>query len=521
MNIKEQLLQIDMSIDLRSIITIHSQLYKDIKQETLYLGKASLRQRVWHILNDIKEAPLCLHCKKTHTTWNDKIKIPEYRTYCSKNCANKNKQRLNNVKKTNLERYGVENVFQSNDIKTQSKKTNLERYGVENPSQSSTIKKKKKKASQEKYGTDCVLQSPQIKEKIKQTNLERYGVSHTSQKDIPTDIYDKLNNKTWLHDQYINKNKTIPELAKILNISHSTVYLYLKRHNFYDPNNVSISEKQISKICCDIIDIKSNTRKIIPPYELDIFIPEKNLAIEYNGLYWHSELCGKDKSYHIKKTILCEEKGIRLIHIFEHEWLLKRDIVTSRIKSLLNNTTKIYARHCIIQPISKTLTKEFLVNNHIQGYIGCKYSYGLYYNNKLVSIMTFGCSRFNKKYEYELLRFCSILNHTVVGGASKLFKHFIKTHSPRSIISYCDLRYGTGKVYEHVGFTKIHTTPPNYWYFHNNSSLKVYSRIKFQKHKLYKSLEYFDETLTEWENMQNNGWNRIWDCGNSVWAFNL
>jgi len=514
-NIKDQLNEIDLTEDLRPIITIHGQLYKDIIKETAYLNTAPLRQRIWHILNT-KNPPLCLHCNKTHTRWKEKM----YRTYCSKTCANKDAHRLAKVEKTNIEKYGVKNVFQSKRIKKQIIQSNIKRYGVENPSQSEEIKNQKKKSSQKKYGTNCVLQSHEVKDKIKKTNLSKYGVEHFSYKNITQKTLDKLNNTQWLKDKYVTENMSILDISKELNISHSTVYLYIKKHNFYKPNKSSTSEIQLRKICeATNLNIQSNCRNIIPPYELDILITELNLAIEYNGLYWHSELFGKNKDYHLNKTKLCNEKGIRLIHIFEHEWLLKQDIIKSRINSLLNNTTKIYARNCIIKLVSKIDSKTFLNNNHIQGNVGCKYSYGLYNKGVLVSLMTFGEPRFNKMHDYELLRFCSLLDHTIVGGASKLFKHFTKTHKPKSVISYCDIRYGTGNVYKKLDFEISHITKPNYWYFNKNDCLNVYSRIKFQKHKLKKLLPIFDENLTEWENMQNNGWNRFWDCGNSVWTY--
>ena len=209
--------------------------------------------------------------------------------------------------------------------------------------------------------------------------------------------------------------------------------------------------------------------------EIDILLPELNIGIEFDGLYWHSETRGKDSKYHLNKTNLAADKGIRLIHIFENEWLYKQDIVVSRIKNMLNLST-----------------------------------------NSLVGLMTFSKSRFSTKYEYELVRYCSKLNTAITGGASKLFKYFKRNYSPESIVSYADLRWNTGNLYEKLGFNFSHGSQPNYWY---TKGSKLESRVKYQKHKLAGLLDSFSSELTEYENMQNNGYHRIYDCGSKVFIW--
>ena len=431
----------------------------------------------------------------------------------------KTKECQEKIKKTNLDKYGVSNPFQNEEIKDKIKKNMLINHGVEHALQNKEIQDKMKKTMLINHGVEHALQNKEIQDKMKKTMLINHGVEHALQKRIPKEILKKLNNKDWLENEL--KEKTLISISEELNISPATLSKYCRKLNITLRNKSrSQAEQDVLEFCQNMYSSKIilNSKKIIAPYEIDLYFEQEQIGIEYNGLYWHSELCGKDKNYHINKTTLCLEKNIRLIHIFEHEWLYKQNIIKSRLNSILHNTFKIYGRKCTIASVSKADTKEFLNNNHMQGHIGFQYSYGLYYNNKLISIMTFGKPRFNKTHEYELLRFCTILNHTVVGGASKLYRHFIKTHSPQSIISYCDLRLGTGNVYKQIGMNFSHVTKPNYWYF-NKNSMHVYSRIKFQKHKLKKLLPIFDENLTEWENMQNNGWNRFWDCGNSVWTY--
>lgn len=265
-------------------------------------------------------------------------------------------------------------------------------------------------------------------------------------------------------------------------------------------------------------NIIENARNIIDDFEIDIYLPDLNLGIEYNGLYWHSE-DKRGKTYHLDKTNQAEKIGINILHIFSNEWEQKPDIWKSIIKNKLCINDKIvYARNCDIKSISSEQSKLFLNENHLQGNINSSIKYGLFHNNELISIMTFGKSRFNKKYEYEIHRLCTKINYRVIGGASKLFSHFIKDYNPNSIISYCDKRYANGKVYNKLGFILQKISKPNYWYTKNN--LEILSRICFQKHKLKNKLKNYNSNLTEWENMKNNGWNRIWDCGNFVFIWN-
>lgn len=246
--------------------------------------------------------------------------------------------------------------------------------------------------------------------------------------------------------------------------------------------------------------------------ELDINIHSKNIAFEYNGLHWHSELL-KDKNYHLNKTKECEKRGIRLFHIFEDEWNTKKDILESMIKNLLGITeNKIYARKCLIKEVNSRDALLFLENNHLQGKCNSTYRYGLYFNDELVSLMVFGKSRHfigNNKYEWELLRFCNKLNTTVIGGASKLFNFFIKKHNPISVVSYADRRWSNGNLYETIGFTKYNESKPNYYYIIGN---KRHYRFNFRKSILVKKYNC-PQDMSEHEFCLSQKWYRIYDCG--------
>ena len=184
---------------------------------------------------------------------------------------------------------------------------------------------------------------------------------------------------------------------------------------------------------------------------------------------------------------------------------------------LLKN--KIYARTCNIKNLSYNEVKEFLQENHLQADIKAKLNIGLFYNNELVSLLCLGKPRFNKNYEWEILRFCNKNYYLVIGAFSKLLNYFIENYNPKSIISYVDRRYGTGHSLKKLGFKLIGTSKPNYFYIKVGEFVR-YPRENFQKHKLAKRLEKFDESKSEWINMIENGYDRIWDCGNFIYVLN-
>lgn len=217
-----------------------------------------------------------------------------------------------------------------------------------------------------------------------------------------------------------------------------------------------------------------------------------------------------------KKQILENRQNSEYL-IFDFE---KSNPVKMAIWKSIKNENKavIYARKCEVQEISSIVSDEFTEVNHLQGKFRSKVNLGLFFSGELVAIMTFSTPRYNKKYEYELIRFCNKLNTRVVGGASKLLKHFIKTYNPKSIISYANLRFSKGNMYEKLGFKKIGKSTANYFYVKNDV---VYSRIKCQKHKLQGLLDVFDSNLTEQENMEMNGFKKVQDRGNLVYELIL
>jgi very-short-patch-repair endonuclease len=370
---------------------------------------------------------------------------------------------------------------------------------------------------------------------IKNTNLNNLGVDYPTHSElIKTKIKDISLNKLMNKFPFIkcvngdiltcgcdicDSDYTISRV--LLNERNREGYGLCTNCNQIGVNQISQLEKDILTFIKTLVNgVKENDRSVLGNKELDIYIPSHNIAFEFDGLYWHSELY-KDKNYHLDKTKLCEEKGIKLIHIFEDEWVYKKDIVKSRIKNLLGlNEIKIFARKCVIKEVSVKDNRIFLDENHIQGECKSKIKLGLYYDNELVSLMTFGKGRVimgGDNSNWELTRFCNKLNTNVVGGASKLLKYFIRNYNPNEIISYADRRWSQGGLYDNLGFEFIHDSVPNYWYI--NGDIREY-RFKYRKNNLTTLLNYSDE-LSEHEIMLLNKRYRIYDCGNKKYSLKI
>lgn len=455
--------------------------------------------------------------------------------------------------KTNIMKYGFENAFQNKDIQKKHHETLMKNYGVVIPLKNSSVVDKLKKTNILLYGVDNPAKTKHIKNKTKNTCLQRYGTKSPMQCDeiknkMRITVFKGYYNNMLNGSKYNNIIPLFSENEYKGNISYSTKYKFkcnTCNTEFYDtiingriprctscfPPKSFYMENELYDWIKSILNsteiIKKNDRDTIKPLELDIYIPNKKLAIEFDGLYWHSELNGKDKKYHLKKTEMCLEKGIRLLHIFEDEWIDKKDIVKRRLQHILNedvkNTSKIYARNCKILEINQKESSKFLNENHIQGADKSNIRFGAFYNNELVSVMTFGKLRLalgnkSKEDEYEMYRFC-IGKKNVVGIGGKLLSNFLKKYNPIKIISYSDRRWNANaSFYEKIGFNFIKKTSCNYWYIDKNYNHRYY-RFNFRKNNLKNILESFDPSRSEWENMQLNGYDRIWDCGNLKYEY--
>ena len=319
-------------------------------------------------------------------------------------------------------------------------------------------------------------------------------------------------------------NLTLKEIAELFNISISHVCWLLDKYGAHDYveylNGQSYAELEIIDwLKQKGLTIEQRNRKILNGKELDIYIPDKHIAIEYNGSYHHSSLF-KETGYHKEKTLSCLAKGITLIHIFDYEW--ENPNIRQKIINLLNNyldidNTTVYARDTEIRNVTVEEQKRFLNTYHLQGYIPCDTALGLYHNNELLQLMTFDNPRFNREYNTELLRLCSKAGYKIIGGANKLFNHYVKEHQTETILTYCDISKFTGKVYEQLGMTLDCITAPNYVYVHK-PTLMTLSSIQCTKQSLLDK-GWGTPDMTEEQIMISQNYLKVCDSGNSRYVY--
>jgi hypothetical protein len=436
-----------------------------------------------HLIIDAK----CDICKK-------EVKVQLRRYYqsfnkggyytCSSKCGSEKR------KQTCLTQWGVTNFVESDEFKSNSKKTMIKKWG-QTHFRKSNVWKERNELSEKNKRNETIFNifkenNPMVIDQTEENFIINCPIHNHVE--IPKKLFS-------------NRKQNGTELCVKCNpISY----------------NISGKEILLGKLISEIYDGEIINSYKLRKKEIDFYLPELKIGFEFNGLRWHSELF-LNKNYHIDKTKLCNENGIELVHIFEDDFDYKYDIVKSIIVNKIGKSTKIHARKTILKKIkNKDIIKNFLNDNHLQGFVNSNYNYGLYYNDELVSLMTFMKVRkvLNNKSSdghYELVRFCNKLNHTVIGGASKLFKYFIKEVSPKNIISYCDISWANGNLYENLGMKYDSLTKPNYYYVING---KRENRIKYQKHKLIE--QGYDKNLTEHQIMLSRDIFRIYNCGNKL-----
>ncbi len=418
------------------------------------------------------------------------------------------KQEIQNKRQaTVIDKYGVNNVGQLDTAK-------ISRDAIYNDSlKVSEITKKVKNTKFERYNNSNYNNVDQIKETFKIKRQEQFWVNRYPDKDIET-----LENKDQLYKLY--QSLTPIEIADRLNVHVQTVYRYLNRHNLREPFK-SADELELVRYLVDlgIKNIVTNTRKVLPSKkELDIYLPDYNIAIEYNGVYWHHEdIDHITRDYHYNKFKEAESLGIQLITVFSNFWHLKKPIVKQIIAAKLGKIDNevIYARKCHVKTITNTESKEFLNSFHIQGYTPAEIVLGLYSQNQLVAVMTFSKSRTGigkNSTDTELVRFSS--RGRVVGGASKLLKLYRTMYPDETIISYSDNEWSTGHLYQTLGFEIESEVKYSYWYLKPREH-RLYHRFNFSKQKLVK--QGYDANKSESQITKELGLLKVWDCGKRKW----
>lgn len=325
-----------------------------------------------------------------------------------------------------------------------------------------------------------------------------------------------------------NHNTTLKEFkVKYPNIKIMSDNMNKQLNNIRQYSNLVVSKKRfISSYEVELhdflktynIDFETN-RQILIGKEIDILIPSLNLGIEFDGLIWHSEFYGKkDKNYHLNKTILCNQKGYSLIHIFEDEYVNNKDIVFSKLKHLIKkdyDLPKIQGRKILVKEIYKNDAEIFLNKFHIQGFSSSTVYLGGFYNEELISVMSFKNGGITNK-DWELTRFATNYNYRYQGVGGKLFKYFIRNYNPKNVISFADRRWTinpNNNLYTNLGFELVSITKPDYRYYNSKiDKFKRFHKFSLNKNKLSK-LYGFPLTMTEKEMAIEAGFDRIWDCG--------
>lgn len=480
-----------------------------------------ISRKLWHIMEDSNLIPQCKVCT-IPVNWNRTAKV--YNTYCSNACIGKdpyisnNKKRFNNTnagkiaiatriaasKSTMSSRYGTPSFFAS----AQFKRLNI-KHDQSNRDKSAGI------AALDAYrnSPDYVhpMHTNEIKTKLTNTTIRNLGIDG---------VCDSATLKKFLDIHHHHHKKTLTEISNEYNIPISSLSKWASKLDVVvHPYYTSYEQLEIYNFLIEAgVTVELNNRSIISG-ELDLYLPDYDLAIEYCGLYWHSDLY-KDKNYHKRKYDKCNSIGIRLITIFQNEWIENRELIKTKLLHIIGISTgsKIYARKCnIVEPTTREV-RHFMDTYHIQGYgTGGKYTIGLVHDSKLVAVMSF--KKENKLTDSVLLERYATSEH-IVGGFSKLLKHATHTLNKLGIIkisTFADLRWSRGQLYIDSGFVEVSRVKPDYAYIRN---ARLYHKFNF-RHKKLKNITGYDPTISESQNTKNMNIHKIYDCGKIKYEISL
>lgn len=445
----------------------------------------------------------CNLCGSPMKISNFKIGWKETAHWCSIKCRDADPEYIEHHKKA------VAKIDQSVRIE-KMRQTVKEKYGVDHIAKTDRYKTRMKEFH-------ATADHEAMREKYKQTCMERYGVEHYYQsEEFKRSIWGvKETRKALLEKRY----ETCKEKYGTPHYLKSKAFEDIMKEKYGGFYPSPSKPELVVKSFIETLDLmaESSNRTILPTgKEIDIWVEEKRVGFEVNGVYWHSswdrESDREFKKRHLEKSIWAREVGIRLVHFTDIEVETKWPIVSSMIKSILGKTDRrIYARKCAVKMIDYQTGHSFLNETHIQGGAPCALWVGLYHEEELVSVMGWNKARFDKAYDWELVRFASALNTTVVGGFSKCLKAFRELHRG-SVVSYADFSRSNGDVYRNNGFAEKGISQPSYRWV---KGLQLYNRHSFMHRNLAKMLgrENYNPEETEAENCWRNGYRRIWDCG--------
>lgn len=503
-------------------------------------------QLLFHFYHQLDKTPVC----RCSNILKFRGFFQGYNKYCSRVCASRDpatfEQKVIKSRKTNIQKYGVDNPAKSKEVKEKIRNTNLKKYGVDNFAKTSQYLEKTKLSNLKKYGTEWFQSTEEFRKKAITTNLQRYGTDHhtknlefkkeqkirNTQKWIFSEVNKseyfkrkrekysnsekflqsiqllKETNKVKFFNYYKNYNSSI-QLVAISNgelkynckncgsdfdISKQLVYLRTKHHhdvctncNPTNSKNYSQTEKDILRFILSVYggDVIENYK--IGKQEIDIFIPSLKLGFDFNGLYWHSEKY-KDKSFHLSKKIFFEQNGIELIYIWENEWLYKNDIVMSMISIKLGCCkAKIFSRKCKTTLIEDNyLITQFFELNHLDGYMNHDICVGIKFEDELLMLASF--KKLNSR-KYQLTQFATLKNTIVVGGLSKILNYSKTFLDSKTLVTKSDYSRTNGFAYQKIGFQIQSISEPKYFWAKNKKKLEINCKDAF----------------------------KVWNCGYQIW----
>lgn len=493
---------------------------------------------------DLAEASLCekygveSNISQSHQI-QEKIKERAKREY-SVDHPNQRPEVIQAHKDGMVAKFGYESPQQVPEIRQKTKETVRQIYGVDNVMQSEEAKAEMVRRSRESSGVDWPAQRPELI--AQRTRKLRMNFAESIQDEDARSRYLRFKENPKAYLESLPEKPTLASLYKSLGYSDSTtVWSMIADNDIQDliDQRYSVMESEVHDFIKSLIpsvNIQMRNRRVIAPMELDLYLPDYNIAIECNPTYTHNSTIPPYSEnnvvmapqYHKQKSDLCRKQGIFLFHIFGYEWANKRSVMKSMLANLLGVTArKIYARNTYVDVVSYKEATAFLNANHRQGYMTSKIRLGLRVKDtdELVSLMTFNKPRkgigkkSNDVLEWELGRFCNVLNTNVVGGASKLFKYFTKHYEYSKIVSFSDIAHTKGNLYDILGFTAVSESSPGYVWVNLFTDMYL-TRTACQKNNLRK---LFNDSTIDIENkteamiMAEHGFVQVFDCGVIRW----
>lgn len=459
------------------------------------------------------------------------MKLPEVREKVSAARSRMDKSKMvERIRRTNISRHGVDNVSKIESVKAAKAESTRANLGVDNPFQSEEVKAKIRRTNLENLGVDHPMKSPAVRAKAVATNMLRYGAANPMQSEFVRDRI-RVGIDAGSIRTTINSD---PLFVSYLGAGQYTLRCDGGLGHDYDiDTHLYHARKGLGNGLCTVcnpvgttpsvkeVELRDFVTSVYPGevvhghrdgYELDIYLPGIGVGLEYNGLYWHSERF-KDRGYHLAKTEHFRDRGIRVYHVWEDDWIHRNAIVRSQVANWLGATVdRLMAREGEVRVVrDRSLVRSFLDSSHIQGYVRSSLAIGLFIGGELASLMTFDHSEGRLSMpsdEWNLSRFCNRPGTVVAGAASRLLAHFERQNSPRRVITFADREWSVGGLYDRLGFRQVHVTGPNYKYVVGGRRV---NKQRFTKERLVR--EGHDPSLSESEITRSMGLTRIWDCG--------